>query len=78
MTQGASEIYIFNFLYAIGGIVLGLLIAALVYWLFDKVTPEFNVGEELKKGNLAVAIAIGCLFIMIGLLVGLIIGLGLN
>ncbi len=78
MTKGASEVYLFNFLYAIGGIAIGLLIAWLVYWFFDKLTPEFNVGEELKNGNMAVAVAIGCLFIMIGLLVGLIIGLSLN
>ena len=78
MTKGATEVYIFNFLYAIGGIIVGLFIAWLVYWYFDKATPEFKIGEELKNGNMAVAVAIGCLFIMIGLLVGLIIGLSLN
>lgn len=78
MTQGAMQVYLFNILYAIGGIILGLLCAWLVYWFFDRLTPTCNFDEELKKGNVAVAIAIGCLFIMIGLLVGLIVGLGLN
>jgi uncharacterized membrane protein YjfL (UPF0719 family) len=78
MTGGATQVYLFNILYAIGGIIIGLLCAWLVYWFFDKITPTCNFDEELKKGNIAVAIAIGCLFIMIGLLVGLIVGLGLN
>lgn len=78
MTEGAMQVYLFNILYAIGGIIIGLLCAWLVYWFFDKLTPTTNFDEELKKGNIAVAIAVGCLFIMIGLLVGLIVGMGLN
>ena len=78
MTEGAIQVYLFNILYAIGGIILGLVAAWYVYWFFDKITPTCNFDEELKKGNIAVAIAVGCLFIMIGLLVGLVVGLGLN
>ncbi|MFB3896752.1 MAG: DUF350 domain-containing protein [bacterium] len=78
MTEGALQVYLFNILYAIGGIILGVVCSWFVYWFFDKITPNCNFEEELKKGNIAVGIAVGCLFIMIGLLVGLIVGLGLN
>ncbi len=36
----------------------------------DVLTPEVNFHEELKKGNIAVAIFIAALFISIGLIVG--------
>jgi uncharacterized membrane protein YjfL (UPF0719 family) len=78
MSQGVMQVYLVNVLYSIGGILVGLLAAWFVYWMFDKMTPTCNLDEELKKGNIAVAIALGCLFIMIGLLVGLIVGLGIN
>ena len=33
-------------------------------------TPEVNFPEQLKKGNIAVGIFIGALFIAIGLIIG--------
>lgn len=55
-----------NFLYAAFGIVL----MWLAYRLFDRLTPQVDFAEELKKGNVAVAIFIAALFIAIALIVG--------
>ncbi|GAB4169909.1 MAG: hypothetical protein Kow00108_03780 [Calditrichia bacterium] len=66
-----------NIIYAMGGIFLGVLSAIFTYQLFSKIT-HFNIQEELEKGNLAVGMVVGGLFIMIGLIVGLIIGMSLN
>ncbi|MCE9600699.1 MAG: DUF350 domain-containing protein [Gemmatimonadetes bacterium] len=60
------EILALNFGYAIFGVVL----MWLSYRLFDRLTPQVNFPEELKKGNVAVAIFIGSLFISIALVVG--------
>ncbi|MFI5244754.1 MAG: DUF350 domain-containing protein [Gemmatimonadales bacterium] len=55
-----------NFLYAI----LGVVLMYLTYKLIDVLTPEVNFHEELKKGNVAVAIFLGAIFIAIGMIVG--------
>ncbi len=55
-----------NFAYAI----LGVVLMYLTYRAIDVLTPEVNFHEELKKGNIAVAIFIAALFISIGLIVG--------
>ena len=55
-----------NFLYA----GLGVALMWLAYRLFDRLTPQVDFAEELKKGNVAVAIFIGSLFIAIALIVG--------
>ena len=55
-----------NFLYAI----LGVLLMWLAYRVFDRLTPEVEFAEELKRGNIAVAIFIAALFISIALIVG--------
>jgi len=60
------EILALNFGYAIFGVVL----MWLSYRIFDHLTPQVNFPEELKKGNIAVAIFIGSLFISIALVVG--------
>ena len=60
------EILALNFGYAIFGVVL----MWLSYRLFDRLTPQVNFPEELKKGNVAVAIFVGSLFISIALVVG--------
>lgn len=66
-----------NSIYAIGGVVLGILTAIITYKLFNKVT-HFDIPKELEKGNLAVGVVVCGIFIMIGLIVGLIIGMSLN
>jgi uncharacterized membrane protein YjfL (UPF0719 family) len=60
------EILALNFGYA----VLGVVLMWLSYRIFDHLTPEVNFPEELKTGNIAVAIFIGALFIAIALVVG--------
>jgi uncharacterized membrane protein YjfL (UPF0719 family) len=55
-----------NFLYA----ALGIVLMWLAYRLFDRLTPEVDFAEELKKGNIAVAIFIAALFIAIALIIG--------
>jgi uncharacterized membrane protein YjfL (UPF0719 family) len=55
-----------NFVYAIGGVVL----MWLSYRVFDRLTPQVDFPEELKKGNVAVAIFIGALFISIAMIIG--------
>lgn len=66
-----------NFIYAIAGIIIGILSSLGTYKLFNK-TTAFDIPKELEKGNLAVGIVVGGIFIMIGLIVGLIIGMSLN
>jgi uncharacterized membrane protein YjfL (UPF0719 family) len=71
------NVVLYNFIYAILGVIIGIVFAVLSYKLFDRVT-HFSFAKELEKGNLAVGMVVGGLFIMIGLMIGLIIGMGLN
>lgn len=54
-----------NFVYA----VLGVVLMWVSYRLFDKLTPQVDFPSELKKGNVAVAIFIGALFLSIAIIV---------
>jgi len=54
-----------NFLYA----ALGVVLMYISYKFFDFITPRINFDEELKKGNIAVAIFIAALFISIAIIV---------
>ncbi|HEY7685755.1 MAG TPA: DUF350 domain-containing protein [Gemmatimonadales bacterium] len=54
-----------NFLYA----ALGVTLMYLAYRLFDLLTPAVNFAVELKKGNTAVAIFIGALFVSIAIII---------
>ncbi|MEJ2636860.1 MAG: DUF350 domain-containing protein [Calditrichia bacterium] len=67
----------FNTIYAIGGVILGIASAIITYRLINRVT-HFDIPNELEKGNLAVGVVVCGIFIMIGLIVGLIIGMSLN
>lgn len=55
-----------NFIYAI----LGVILMYVSYRVIDRLTPEVDFPEELKKGNVAVAIFIAALFIAIAMIVG--------
>jgi len=55
-----------NFVYAIFGVIL----MWVSYRIFDRLTPQVDFPEELRRGNIAVAIFIGALFIAIALVVG--------
>jgi uncharacterized membrane protein YjfL (UPF0719 family) len=54
-----------NFLYA----VLGVVLMWVTYRIIDRLTPEVNFGEELRKGNIAVAIFIAALFLSIAMII---------
>jgi uncharacterized membrane protein YjfL (UPF0719 family) len=55
-----------NFLYA----AMGVALMYLAYRVFDLLTPAVNFGAELKRGNTAVAIFIGALFVSIAIIIG--------
>jgi uncharacterized membrane protein YjfL (UPF0719 family) len=55
-----------NLIYA----ALGVILMYVSYRLIDRLTPEMDFREELKRGNIAVAIFIGALFISIAIIVG--------
>jgi uncharacterized membrane protein YjfL (UPF0719 family) len=55
-----------NFLYAI----LGVVLMYATYRIIDWITPQVNFTEELKRGNVAVAIFIASLFLSIALVIG--------
>jgi uncharacterized membrane protein YjfL (UPF0719 family) len=60
------KIIALNFLYA----TLGVLLMYFSYRLIDMLTPQVDFPEELKRGNVAVAIFIGALFVSIALIIG--------
>ena len=55
-----------NFGYAI----LGVVLMWVSYRVIDRLTPQVDFQEELKKGNVAVAIFIAALFLSIAIIVG--------
>jgi uncharacterized membrane protein YjfL (UPF0719 family) len=55
-----------NFLYA----TLGVILMYAAYRVFDVLTPAVDFAAELKRGNVAVAIFIGALFIAIAIIIG--------
>lgn len=54
----------------VGYAILGVLLMWLAYRIFDYLTPKVDFPEELKRGNIAVAIFVGSLFISIALIIG--------
>lgn len=59
-------IVLVNLLYA----VLGVILMYVSYRAVDVLTPRVNFEEELRKGNVAVAIVIGALFLAIAVIIG--------
>ena len=55
-----------NFAYA----VLGVVLMFMAYRIIDWLTPEIHFPDELKKGNIAVAIFIAAIFLSIALIIG--------
>ena len=54
-----------NFLYA----VLGVVLMFVAYRVIDKMTPEVNFPEELRKGNVAVGIFVAAIFLAVAIVV---------
>ena len=59
-----------NFAYQIFGVVL----MYLSYRVIDHLSPQLDFREELKHGNVAVAIVVGSLFIAIAIIIGSALG----
>ncbi len=55
-----------NFAYA----VLGVVLMYVTYRVIDLLTPGVDFPEELKRGNIAVAIFIAALFLSIAIIIG--------
>lgn len=55
-----------NFVYAI----LGVIMMYASYRVIDLLTPQVDFPEELKRGNIAVAIFIAALFLSIAIIIG--------
>ena len=66
-----------NFLYVILGGFLTIAFMKLGCSSFNKYF-NFNISDELAKGNVAVGLMISGMFVGIGIATGLVIGLGLN
>ncbi|MGQ0645950.1 MAG: DUF350 domain-containing protein [Gemmatimonadaceae bacterium] len=49
---------------------LGVELMFMTYRIIDWITPQVNFTEELKRGNVAVAIFIAALFLSIALVIG--------
>ena len=72
-----DPIMIRNFIYAVVGVLVGMISSIITYKLVNRST-HFDIPKELERGNLAVGMVVAGIFIMIGLIVGLIIGMSLN
>lgn len=59
------SIVVLNLVYA----AIGVILMFVSYRVIDRLTPEVNFPEELKRGNIAVAIFIAALFIGIAMIV---------
>ena len=68
---------ILNFVYVILGGLLTISFMKLGCKSFNKIV-NFNISDELAKGNIAVGLMISGMFVGIGIATGLVIGLGLN
>ena len=77
MTDSMDPI-ILNFLYAAFGGFLTLFFMWLGCTLFNRITCNFNIPDELSKGNVAVGLMVMGLFIGVGTALGLVIGLALG
>lgn len=55
-----------NFLYAAGGVAL----MYLSYRIIDRLTPQVSFPDELKRGNIAVAIFMAAIFVSIAIIIG--------
>ncbi|HEB81531.1 MAG TPA: DUF350 domain-containing protein [Gammaproteobacteria bacterium] len=68
---------ILNFIYVMLGGILTLLFMKFSCSMFNRMV-NFNISDELAKGNVAVGLMVMGLFIGIGIALGLVIGLGLS
>lgn len=60
------QIIALNVVYAI----VGVLLMSGSYRVIDRLTPEVNFPEELRKGNIAVAIVVASILVSIAMTIG--------
>ena len=60
------QIIALNYIYA----AIGLVLMFLAYKVFDWLSPKIDFEDELRKGNIAVAIFVASIFITIGMVIG--------
>ncbi|MBT8119996.1 MAG: DUF350 domain-containing protein [Gammaproteobacteria bacterium] len=68
---------ILNFVYVMLGGILTLFFMKISCSMFNKMV-NFNISDELGKGNIAVGLMVMGIFIGVGISLGLVIGLGLS
>ena len=68
---------ILNFVYVMLGGILTLVFMKISCSVFNRMV-NFNISDELGKGNIAVGLMVMGLFIGLGISLGLVIGLGLS
>ena len=68
---------ILNFVYVVFGGVLTLVFMKFSCTMFNRMV-NFNISDELGKGNIAVGLMVMGIFIGVGISLGLVIGLGLS
>ena len=66
-----------NFIYAALGGLMTIWFMKMGCRTFNKIV-NFDISDELAKGNVAVGLMIGGMFIGIGVALGLVIGMGLS
>jgi uncharacterized membrane protein YjfL (UPF0719 family) len=68
---------ILNFIYVVFGGFLTLFFMKFSCTIFNRMV-NFNISDELGKGNIAVGLMVMGIFIGVGISLGLVIGLGLS
>lgn len=68
---------ILNFVYVMLGGILTLVFMKISCSMFNRMV-NFNISDELGKGNIAVGLMVMGIFIGLGISLGLVIGLGLS
>ncbi len=68
---------ILNFIYVVFGGILTLVFMKFSCSMFNRMV-NFNISDELGKGNIAVGLMVMGIFIGVGISLGLVIGLGLS
>ena len=64
-TQRPAASEVLNLLYA----VLGVILMYASYRAIDRLSARINFEEELRQGNVAVAIVVGALFVAIAIII---------
>lgn len=59
------QILLLNFIYAI----LGVVLMYASYRVIDLLSPRVDFEDELRKGNVAVAVVVGAMFLAIALII---------